>query len=411
MAKIIPFKALRPIRNKVHLIATRPYYSYKKNVLKAKLEDNPYTFLRIINPEFNTIVKTKPNSKERFKLVAEKYKEFINEGHLIKDKEAHIYVYRQTKNGHAFTGIVAGASIDEYEADLIKKHEATLTSREEMFVNYLDVVGYNAEPVLLSHPHDVNIDKLLSEYTATRPEYEFATTDKILHELWVLDQNQSKEIVDAFEKLGALYIADGHHRSASSVGLHQRRRLRGEKHYPNEDYFLSFLIDEEKLQILEYNRLVKTIGSLTENEFLAKLNASFEVKPIPKAQKPKEEHHFTMCLKGKWYELIAKKHIINENHPVACIDAEILTQAVLDPILNIKDLKTDERIEFASGAENILTIEDKVLKGKFDIAFILFPATMEQVKHVADQQMIMPPKSTWVEPKMRSGLTIYEINE
>lgn len=411
MTKIAPFKALRPVRDKVHLVATRPYYSYKKNVLKAKLEDNPFTFLRIINPEFGTTVKTKPNSVERFNLVSEKYAEFIEEGILIKDQEAHLYVYRQTKDGHEFTGIVAGASVQEYEDDFIKKHEATLTSREAMFTNYLDIVGYNAEPVLLSYPHEQAIDDLLVKYTAARPEYEFTTTDRIKHELWVLSVEDSASMIKAFEKLPAAYIADGHHRSASSAGLKKHRQSKGTSQFPNEDYFLAYFIDENRLKILEFNRLVKTLNNLTKDEFLKKLEESFVISALTGSSKPSHEHQMTMCLEGKWFELTCKPNIIDENHPVKCLDAEILTQSVLTPILGIHDLKTDENIEFISGAETIESFEDKIVKGKFKVGFVLYPVSMDQVKKVADAQLIMPPKSTWVEPKMRSGLTIYNINE
>lgn len=411
MTKIAPFKALRPVRDKVHLVATRPYYSYKKNVLKAKLEDNPFTFLRIINPEFGTTVKTKPNSVERFNLVSEKYAEFIEEGILIKDQEAHLYVYRQTKGGHEFTGIVAGASVQEYEDDLIKKHEATLTSREAMFTNYLDIVGYNAEPVLLSYPHEQAIDDLLVKYTAARPEYEFTTTDRIKHELWILSVEDSASMIKAFEKLPAAYIADGHHRSASSAGLKKHRQSKGTSQFPNEDYFLAYFIDENRLKILEFNRLVKTLNNLTKDEFLKKLEESFVISALTGSSKPSHEHQMTMCLEGKWFELTCKPNIIDENHPVKCLDAEILTQSVLTPILGIHDLKTDENIEFISGAESIESFEDKIVKGKFKVGFVLYPVSMDQVKKVADAQLIMPPKSTWVEPKMRSGLTIYNINE
>lgn len=411
MTKIAPFKALRPVRDKVHLVATRPYYSYKKNVLKAKLEDNPYTFLRIINPEFGSTIKTKPNSVERFQLVREKYKEFIGEGILIKDPEAHLYIYRQTKDGHEFTGIVAGASVKEYENDLIKKHEATLTSREAMFTNYLDIVGYNAEPVLLSYPHEQAIDDLLVKYTQTRPEYEFTTTDRIKHEVWILTADETAKMIKAFEKLPAAYIADGHHRSASSAGLKKHRVKKGTSKFPNEDYFLAYFIDENRLKILEFNRLVKTLNNMTGKQFLDKLSESFDITAIKGSQKPTHEHQMTMCLEGKWFELNFKPAIIDENHPVRCLDAEILTQAVLTPILGIHDLKTDENIEFISGAESIDSFEDKIIKGKFKVGFVLYPISMDQVKRVADNQMIMPPKSTWVEPKMRSGLTIYNINE
>jgi uncharacterized protein (DUF1015 family) len=411
MARISPFKAIRPVRDKVHLVATRPYYSYKQNVLKAKLEDNPFTLLRIINPEFESEKHTAPNSPERFELVKEKYAEFIEEGILFQDIEAHLYIYRQSKGDHVFTGVIAGASVEEYENDLIRKHEATLTSREEMFTNYLDIVGYNAEPVLLAHPHHEGVQQLLNECTSVRSEYEFTTTDRIKHELWVVNQELTPKLRDAFLEIPVTYIADGHHRSASSAGLKKQRTLNGKSAFPNEDYFLAFFIDEEVLQILEFNRIVKTLNGLTPEEFVAKLALSFDVLPTSTFQKPEHEHLISMCLEGNWYSLKCHNNIIDENHPVHCLDAEILTQYVLNPILGINDLKTDENIEFISGAEPISKMEEKIASSKFRVAFVLYPVAMEEVKRVADNHMIMPPKSTWVEPKLRSGLTIYNINE
>jgi len=412
MTKISPFKALRPVRDKVHLVATRPYYSYKKNVLNAKLEDNPYTFLRIINPEFDkSVKKTKPNSDERFLLVKEKYSEFLNEGILFQDEQPHIYLYRQTKDGHHFTGVVAGASVEEYEKDQIKKHEATLTSREAMFTNYLDIVGYNAEPVLLSHPPSEDIEECLNEFTEERPEYEFTTTDRITHELWVLNKEQGTRLQTLFLKLDATYIADGHHRSASSAGLKKLRKQSGKPLFENANHFLAFFIDERKLKILEFNRLVQGLNGLSEVDFLGKLASIMHVTPCTALTKPSVEHEFTMCLHGKWYLLKCHNEIIDQSHPVNSLDAEILTSYILSPILGINDLKTDERIEFISGAEPLSSLEEKIIKGKYSVGFILFPATMDQVKRVADNNMIMPPKSTWVEPKLRSGLTIYPINE
>lgn len=410
MTKIAPFRALRPVRDKVHLVATRPYYSYKPNVLKAKLEDNPFTLLRIINPEFGATKQTQANTIERFELVKEKYAEFIGDGILIKDKEAHIYVYRQTKEGHAFTGFIGGASIDEYNEDRIKKHEATLTSREQMFVEYLDVVGQNAEPVLLSYPHSIELEHLLAQFTTNRPEYEFTTTDRITHELWVLSADDSQRTMNAFDQLDAVYIADGHHRSASSAGLKERRKDNA-AHFRNENYFLAFFIDETRLKIIEFNRLVKSLNGLTNTEFLAKLAESFEIEPLKERQKPQREHTLHMYVDHCWYSLSCKPDVVNIGHPVASLDAEILTQRVLTPILGIEDLKTDNRIQFTSGIESLEWFEEQVNSGEFAVAFILFPITMDQVKKVADHQLIMPPKSTWVEPKLRSGLTIYTINE
>jgi uncharacterized protein (DUF1015 family) len=411
LAKILPFKAIRPVRDKVHLVATRPYYSYKKNVLKAKLEDNPFSFLHIINPEFNSKLKTKPNSLERFKLVSDSYEGFIDEGILIHEDKPSFYVYRQSKGGYEYTGVIAGASVEEYNNDLIKKHEATLTSREAMFTNYLDVVGYNAEPVLLSYPHNPKVSELLSTITKNRPEYEFSTTDKNKHELWVVESEYSDLLSSAFQEIPCLYIADGHHRSASSALLASNRKEKGEVELGNKDFFLAYFIDEQKLNILEFNRLVKGLNGLSKNEFIDKVSPFFDIIKLRKPSKPSKVHEMTVCIEGDWYLFDFKPEVINEAHPVDSLDPEILTKFVLDPILGIQDLKTDNRIEFISGAESIKKIDDQIKKKKFDIGFVLYPVSMDQVKAVADNNMIMPPKSTWVEPKLRSGLTIYNINE
>lgn len=410
MAKIQPFRAIRPTRDKVHLVAARPFYSYKKNVLEAKLEDNPFTFLHIINPEFGSESTTKANSVERFELVSERYQEFIDKGILIQEDIPTFYVYRQSKPGHVFTGLICGASVEEYLNDSIKKHEATLTSREQMFTDYLNVVGYNAEPVLLAHKSSIEISNLLSSFISVRPEYEFTTTDLVTHELWKLSQSEMKSIQEAFEKLSELYIADGHHRSASSVRLHQQRKELN-SNYENENSFLAYIIDEAQLDILEFNRLMKTMNGLSPERFLELISQHFIIEQIESCAKPSANHQFTLCLDHKWYQLTCKPEIIDDTHPVNCLDAEILTQYVLSPILGIHDLKSDENVSFMSGAEPIEKLEGKVRSDQYKMAFILYPATMDQVKRVADHQMIMPPKSTWVEPKLRSGLTIYNINE
>ncbi|MFN5442777.1 MAG: DUF1015 domain-containing protein [Crocinitomicaceae bacterium] len=409
MTKIKPFRAIRPTRDKAHLVVTKPVSSYSKTVLKARLESNPFTFIRIIHPEFDKSVKTAPNSKERFELVRKKYHEFINEGILFQDEKPSIYIYRQTTPTNEFIGVIGGASVDEYNKDLIKKHEATLTSRESMFTNYLDIVGYNAEPVLLSYPHNEDLENIYAEITKERPEIEFSTTDRIKHELWIVSEPHQKAIEKAFDKIPATYIADGHHRSASSSRLANERNQNSENKYQNHDFFLAFFMDEKRMHILEFNRLVDHLNNLTETEFLAKLNHSFLVKPLTKSQKPSSEHQMIMNLKNQWFELICKPEIINNDDPVACLDAEILTNYILKPILGIEDLKTDESIHFIPGNLGIEAITEPIKQGKSKVGFFLFPVTMEQVIRVADNNGIMPPKSTYVEPKLRSGLTIYEI--
>ena len=410
MAKISAFKAIRPTRDKVHLVAAKPLYAYKKNVLEAKLEDNRFTFLHIVSSKFSQDTSTKPNSLERFNLVSERYNEFIEDGILIQDDEPALYIYRQTHNGHRYTGIICGASIEEYKHDQIKKHEATITSREEMFINYLDIVGYNAEPVLLSHSKSPEIDQLFVNCMQERPEYEFTTTDYYKHEVWVLSKEDTLAFQEAFEDLETLYIADGHHRTASSVGLFDKRKSNGD-HFKNEESFLAYLIDENHLDILEFNRLIKNINNHSKEEFLRLLNDNFFVETIASASKPLSEHELHMYLEGSWYRLQCKDQILKNDHPVKSLDAQILTDYILSPILNIHDLKSNNDISFMSGAEPLEKIESKVLSGEYSLAFVLYPVTMSQIKKVADNNMIMPPKSTWVEPKLRSGLTIYNINE
>lgn len=411
MAVIKPFKAIRPVRDKVHLVATRPVYTYKKTILKAKLEENPYTFIRIINPEYNRQQTTKPNSRERFILVRSKFEEFCKRRILIQDEKPALYLYRQTKEDHTFIGVIAGASIEEYEKDLIKKHEATLTSREGIFTEYLEVVGFNAEPVLLSYPHNPKLEENYFEIMRDRPEYEFSTTDGIKHELWVVKSGDEKKLTKLFDKIPCTYIADGHHRSASSASLAAKTSAEDKHKFPNLNYFLACFMDEKRLHILEFNRLVKSVQHVDEHEFMQQLKQFFVVTPLKEMRKPEREHQITMNFKNKCYVLDCKMEILDISHPVACLDTEILTQRILMPLLGITDLKTDVNIEFVSGNLGLDAISEPIKAGKAELGFVLFPTSMEQVKRVADHQMIMPPKSTWVEPKLRSGLTIYSIKE
>lgn len=412
MAKISPFKALRPTRDKVHLVATRPYYTYKDNVLKAKLEDNPFTFLHIINPEFGEKVVTEPNSVERFSLVSEAYQDFIHQGILIQDEQPHLYLYRQTKDGHEYMGVVGGASIQEYKDDKIKKHEATLTSRESMFVRYLNIVGYNAEPVLLSYSDlEHRIEPMLYNKVKERPEYEYTTTDRIKHELWIFTEEETQAVMRGFEDIESCYICDGHHRSASSVGLKDLRKSNEQVHFPNEDYFLAFFLNEKRLNILEFNRMVRTLNGMTASEFVDQLKEKFTVTPLIIGEKPTQTHEMTMWVEGNWYRLNCSEEIINKEHPVKSLDPEILTEHVLTPMLGISDLKTDENIDFIPGNQDISMIETFMQKKDFSVAFLLYPVDINDIKRVADNNLTMPPKSTWVEPKLRSGLTIYNINE
>lgn len=411
MSVIHPFKAIRPTRDKAQLVSTRPLTAYRKHILRAKLDENPYTFLHIIHPEGDKGHLSKTNSVERFEAVKTRFESFVNQGILIQDTEDSFYIYRQTKGTHQFTGVIAGVSVEEYKNNLIKKHEATITSRESMFTNYLNITGFNAEPVLLAHQHLPELDHYFEEVTKSRPEYEFSTTDKIKHELWVIDARKDPKLIAIYANLNQLYIADGHHRSASSARLKDTIAKNKQAQFPNQDFFLAYLIDEQKLEILEFQRLVKHLNGLSAKDFLKACEVHFEIEELKRARRPLERHEI-VCLLGKEaYSFKTKEAIRSITDVVKQLDAQILTDYILTPILGIEDLKTSKEIDFIPGNKELKKVVDLVKKDDFKVGFLLYPASINEVKEVADQGGIMPPKSTWVEPKMRSGLTIYNINE
>lgn len=414
MTKIKAFKAVRPARSKAHLVASRAVAAYKPAHLEAKLASNPYSFIHIIHPEFfeDDASRTEPNSKARFLKVKHKYEEFVEKGILKQDKEPSIYVYKQSNSLHSYLGVIAGASIEEYKQNKIKKHEATLASRETMFTNYLDNVGFNAEPVLLSHKKSEKLDDILSKITKKTPEYEFTTTDEVTHELWVSNEEEIKAIQQAYEEIETCYIADGHHRSASSVRLLDLIKQRDD-YNPNKNYnsFLSFFIDEERLNIMSFNRLCRTLNGHSVVDLIHKIEDHFEVEKMEQPSFPEQPHEMHMFIDSNWYKLKLKIERHKKLDAVSSIDAEILTRYILTPILGIEDLTTDDNISFQSGEDSINEIEQLVKKDVHKVGFLLYPVTMDQLKAVADENAIMPPKSTWIEPKMRSGLTIFKIDE
>lgn len=331
-------------------------------------------------------------------------------GILIQESSPRLYLYKQTKGNHVSMGIIGGASIQEYQEDIIKKHEATLTTRETMFTDYLEQVGYNAEPVLIAYADQKNIDQLIAQYALQRPEYEFTTTDRITHELWVLSAENTSELQTAFESVSVAYIADGHHRSASSARLFQNRQDTNQA-VNNADNFLAYFVPESNLSILEFNRLVKDLKGYSSTTFLHALSALGELKELNAAEKPSKEHEITLFIDQKWYSLKLLNYLIDEKHPVVGLDSSLLTELILSPLLGITDLKTTERVTFLPGSEDLSIMEELINSNKFAVGFVLYPATFEQIKKVADHQLNMPPKSTYVEPKLRSGLTIYDINQ
>jgi uncharacterized protein (DUF1015 family) len=411
MAVIKPFKAIRPVRDKVHLVASRAVNTYKKNILQAKLQENPYSFLHIILPEFGKKALTKPNSVERFQLVKKKFDDFVHAGIFQKDKKDCFYLYKQIKNNHPFTGIIAGASVDDYLSGTIKIHEQTLTKRQEIFKKYLEVCGFNAEPVLLTYPENKQVEKLIAKYTQIRPEYEFTTSDTITHLLWIIDDKKDiQKIISEFSKINTLYIADGHHRSASSALLaRERRKLHADKNAPH-NFFMSFFINEKQLKIHDFNRVVKDLNGLSTQSFIKKISKHFNIKKTGKTPHiPSQKHEISMYLKDGWYLLTPLKSLTNNQHPVDSLDAKILSDYILSPVLAIHDLKTDTRINFVNGTLGLEELRNIVDSGKAAVAFALYKVTIDDLKRVADTNNIMPPKTTYIEPKLRSGLIIQSI--
>ncbi len=407
MTNIIPFKAIRPVRDKVQLVASRPYFAYSKRMLAAKLKGNPYTFIHIINPEFHKKNKTKPNTKGRFLRVKERFNEFFEDGIFIQDKKDSIYIYKQTKDGNVYFGFIGGADLNEYKAGNIKKHEETITKREATFSKYLKTVGFNAEPVLLFHKHHEKLNALLIAQTQERPEYEYSTTDRVKHELWVIDNPETiQSIQENFKEVKETYIADGHHRCASSARYYEESDIKSKIN----QHALAFFISDQKLNILDFNRIVKDLNGHQTAAFLTAIQATFSItEKEGKTYAPSRAGEISMYLDQKWYALTPKPEFINHSHPVECLDTYILTHLILKPILNIQDLKEDERIDFVSGDKGMKGLKKMVDKGFAKVAFGLFPISPKQLIDVADANLIMPPKSTWIEPKLRSGLTIYPL--
>jgi len=403
MAIVRPFKAIRPTRDKANLVATRSYLSYSDETLKEKLEHNPFTFLHIINPNYKDKIKQK--GKNKFNAVKAKFNDFKEAGFLITEDTDTFYIYQQTNENQTFEGIIGATAVADYLSGNIKKHEHTITAREKMFESYLDTTGFNAEPVLLCHQKNTAITTLIQDYKATRAEYEFATTDKTIHKLWLVNSTKDiNTITNSFASIDNLYIADGHHRSASSALLAQNSTKK------NSEYFMSLLIDENQLNIINFNRLIKHTNGLTSYELIAEIEKSYTV--IEKGSMPYSPtltDEISMYLIGAWYSLVAIPTNIKQDC-VSKLDPAILSNNILAPILNITDEKTNKNISFEAGTTPLSIIINKIDSGEYAVAFILKPIPISALKEVADNNRFMPPKSTYIEPKLRSGLTIYPLD-
>jgi uncharacterized protein (DUF1015 family) len=405
MAKIIPFKAVRPTSDKVSLVTSRSYDEYSAAELASQLDFNPFSFLHILNPIY--VNQQKVGLEKRFKLVAQKYHDFKNEGVFLKDDKPVFYIYEIQAKNQNFTGIIAGTSIADYQTNVIKKHEDTLQYRVELFKDYLHETGFNTEPVLITYPDDLDIKNWILSKKETSRIYEFSTKKREKHLLWKIDNPEEIAfLIQKFESIESLYIADGHHRSASAEMLYEQDKNSGNE---NLNYFMSFLIAESNVKIYEYNRIIRDLNGNLKEAFIAKLSEHFIIKiKHQELWKPTEKFEFGMYLDGDFYALFYKQSN-RQQSILETLDAQILFDKVLQPILGINDLRNDERIDYIPGNQSITTIKELVDEQEFEVGFMLFPTEIAEIKQLADNNLIMPPKSTYIEPKFRSGLVVYEI--
>ena len=411
MAIVKPFKAVRATRDKVAMVSSKSYEVYTPEMRNAKLAFNPFTFLHVINPGYK-YHKQDISEELRFKLVHNRYLEFKENEIFTQDKIPAFYIYQKTTASKSFCGIISATSVADYHNNILKKHEGTLRKRELLFENYLKNTGFNAEPVLLTYPDNDEIASIIKKYKKQRPEYEFSTTDKEAHILWVVsDATDIKNIVAAFKEIDTLYIADGHHRSTSSCLLAERLAKENPQHTGAEDYnfFMSYLLPESELSIYEFNRFITDLNGLTPNEFLIELDTFFRIENRnQEVYKPKEKHHFSMYLNGDFYALYLRTSLYNFTDALSKLDAQILYKTVLKPILGIDDIRNDSKITYSQNKTDRLELKSKVDSGVFKVSFGMLPTTIKELKEIVDANLLMPPKTTYIEPKLRSAVTIYE---
>ena len=410
MAIVKPFRAIRPTRDKVALVTTRSYDIYEKTERKYILKHNPFSFLHILKPGFK--FKKHVVGEERFKMVHNRYCEFIENDIFKKDEKPKFYLHQKTYQNTTFWGIIALSSLEDYENNVIKKHEKTLKDREALFGNYLDITGFNAEPVLITYPDNDVLNLIYQKYKLTRAEYEFTTNKNRTHHFWMIEnEDEIKQIEKEFFKMDALYIADGHHRTASSNYLYNL--LNNNKNQAKDDcykYFMTYLIPESNLKITSFNRFVKNLNNLSKEEFLIKLDEYFRIENLgQQLYKPSKKHHFSMYLEGEYYKLYLRKSSYKINSALDDLDSQILYKTILQPILGIEDLSNNKSITYIPEMLNQMQLKNEVDSGTYKIGFGMHPLSVSQLKSIADNDLTMPPKSTYVEPKLRSGLTIFQL--
>lgn len=416
MATIKPFKGIRPPKDIVEQVECRPYDVLNSEEARAEAGNNERSLYHIIKPEINFEPGTSEYDPRVYDSAAEQFRKFQENGWLVQDTDEHYYIYAQTMNDKTQYGLVVGAYVDDYLKGNIKKHELTRRDKEEDRMKHVRVCDANIEPVFFAYPDNSVLALLIMRYVCTEPEYDFiAPIDGFRHQFWVISNPQDIDtITKEFAKMPSLYIADGHHRSAAAALVGAEKAKQNPNHRGDEEYnyFMAACFPASQLTILDYNRVVKDLNGLSPEQFLAALGKNFEVtRKGVDAYKPTQLHEFSLYLDGQWYSLLAKDGTYDDTDPIGVLDVDISSRLILDEILGIKDLRSDKRIDFVGGLRGLEELKRRVDSGEMRMALALYPVTMQQIMDIADSGKIMPPKATWFEPKLRSGLVIHRLSE
>ena len=415
MAVVKPFKGIRPPRDLVRQVASRPYDVLNSEEARTEAAGNERSLYRIIKPEIDFPMGTDEHAPEVYAKALENFTAFKANGWLVQDEQELYYVYAQTMNGRTQYGLVVCASVEDYLNGNIKKHELTRRDKEEDRMKHVRVNNANIEPVFFTYPDNAEIDSIVKKYTAKAPEYDFiAELDGFGHTFWIIDDAADiLRITEVFSTIPSLYIADGHHRSAAAALVGAEKAKQNPNHKGDEEYnyFMSVCFPESQLSIIDYNRVVKDLNGLSDEEFLSRLSTHFTIEEVgSEIYKPSKLHNFSIYLSNKWYSLTAKEGTYDDNDPIGVLDVTISSNLILDEILGIKDLRSDKRVDFVGGIRGLVELKKRVDSGEMKVALALYPVSMKQLIDISDSGNIMPPKTTWFEPKLRSGLVIHSLD-
>lgn len=415
MATIKPFKGIRPPKELVESIESRPYDVLSSKEAREEAGDNEMSLYHIIKPEIDFEEDIDEYDPRVYQKAADNFKKFMDKGWLVQDDKENYYLYAQTMNGKTQYGLVVGAAVADYMSGLIKKHELTRCDKEEDRMKHVRVCNANMEPVFFAYPDNARLDEIIKRIAQNEPEYDFiAPIDGFRHQFWIIsNEDDIRAITEEFAKMPALYIADGHHRSAAAALVGAELARKDENHTGNEEYnyFMAVCFQASQLTILDYNRVVKDLNGLTPEQFINALSKNFIIeKKGSETYKPLCIHNFSLYLDGCWYSLTAKEGTYNDSDPIGVLDVDISTRLILNEILNIQDLRSDKRIDFVGGLRGLEELKKRADSGEMKAALALYPVSMKQIMDIADSGAIMPPKATWFEPKLRSGLVIHKLS-